>query len=309
MEIQRAVFPHLCLPMAPDLSINFPAVLQAWLMGLQSSLTDPRALFWWPTLLTAVVGAGLAAWMGWRVTRGGWFAFMRQLPVDVSCYLGYTLTQALVGKFLFWATAGGAMAVFLVFGVPGRIAVNPAWGERLAVAGMVFVMGDLFLYWSHRLFHHFRALWWFHKLHHNPPVLTPITAFRFWPPEAAVHFAAYNLGEGLALGLASYAFGMQITAYTWLGINVFLVAWYLGFSHLRHSHVALAYPRWLSHVLVSPHMHQAHHSVDPQHHHRNFGTALALWDWLFHTLYIPAREERFRFGVAREEPAPQGTPA
>lgn len=31
-------------------------------------------------------------------------------------------------------------------------------------------------------------------------MLTPLTAFRFWPPEAFVHFAAFNLGSGLALG-------------------------------------------------------------------------------------------------------------
>ena len=297
------------MPVTPDFSIDIAAVMQAWLAGLRASVTDPKALLWWPTVLTALVGVGLASWAGWRANRGGWQAFIRELPTDISCYLGYTFTQALIGKFLFWGTAGGAMAVFLVGGVPGRVAINPAWGERLAVAALVFVTADFFLYWSHRLFHHFRALWRLHSLHHNARALTPITAFRFWPPEIAVHLAAYSLGEGVALGLASYIFGMQITSLTWLGLNVFLVTWFLAFSHLRHSHVALAYPRWLSHVFVSPHMHQAHHSIDPKHHHGNYGTALAVWDWMFGTLYIPARDERFQFGVAPEETSDFGSAA
>ena len=291
------------MPIKPDFSIDFAAVFQSWLAGLQAFFTNPAALFWWPTVVTALAGVALAAWAGWRTTSGGWNAFLRELPMDISCYLGYTFTQAIMVKFLFWGTAGGVMAVFLIGGVPGRISIDAPWGERLVVALMVFVFADFFLYWSHRLFHGFRALWWFHSLHHNPPVLTPITAFRFWPPEAAVHLFAFSLGEGIALGLASYLFGMQIKPLTWLGLNVFLVTWFLAFSHLRHSHVALAYPRWLSHVFVSPHMHQAHHSIDPKHHHGNYGTALAVWDWMFGTLYIPPKTERFQFGITPQKSA------
>ena len=43
-------------------------------------------------------------------------------------------------------------------------------------------------------------------------MLTPITAFRFWPPEAFVHFVAFNFGQGLALGLANLAFGLKMRA-------------------------------------------------------------------------------------------------
>ena len=275
-----------------------------WFRGLAYSFTDPKALFWWPTVLVALAGVALQAVLNrapgpsWRERFAIWRgAALRELPKDLACYFAYTLTMVLSGKALFWATTGGASLVFLVGGVPSREAVGAHWGERLATAALVFVLTDFFLYWSHRLFHAVPALWRVHSLHHNPPVLTPITAFRFWPPEAFVHFLAFSFGQGLGLGVANLAFGLKIAPLTWLGVNVFLVAWYLAFSHLRHSHVALAYPRGLSHVLVSPHMHQAHHSVDPAHHHGNYGTALAVWDWLFGTLYVPRADERFRFGI------------
>lgn len=278
----------------------------AWLAALANTLWDARALFWWPTLATAALGVAIAVAAGSRNTPGAagtqrqpLRAFLRELPMDVSCYLGYTFTQVLLGGLLFWATVAGISLVFLVGGAP-RPAATPSFAEQMAVAALAFVLSDFCLYWSHRLFHWARPLWWFHSLHHNPPVLTPITAFRFWPPEAAVHFAAFNFGEGLALGIANLVFGANITPVSYLGVNALWLCWYLAFSHLRHSHIPLFYPRWLSHLLISPHMHQAHHSVDPRHHHRNFGTALALWDWAFGTLVIPDRKERFSFGVARD---------
>ena len=275
-----------------------------WFRGLAYSFTDPKALFWWPTVLVALAGVALHAALNrrpgpsLRERFGAWRgAALRELPKDVACYFAYTLTMALMDRALYLAIIGGASLVFLVTGMPSRESINAHWGERLAAAAIAFVCIDFFLYWSHRLFHALRVLWQLHALHHSPPVLTPITAFRFWPPEAVVHFLAFSFGQGIGLGLANLAFGLRIAPLTWLGVNVFLIAWYLAFSHLRHSHVALAYPRWLSHVLVSPHMHQAHHSVDPAHHHGNYGTALAIWDWLFGTLYVPRREERFRFGI------------
>ena len=41
-----------------------------------------------------------------------------------------------------------------------------------------------------------------------------------------------------------------------------------------------------------------HHSSNPKHFDRNFGASLSVWDWMFGTLYIPAKEpERLSFGV------------
>ncbi len=281
-------------------SIDPVTAFNAWLSSLTGTLTDARALFWWPTIATALLGIAIVMVAGNRhppdMPRKPLGTFLRELPMDLSCYLGYTFTQVLLGGLLFWATVAGISLVFLVGGPPKGVA-SPSFSEQMAVAALAFVLSDFCLYWSHRLFHWSRHLWWFHSLHHNPPVLTPITAFRFWPPEAVVHFAAFNFGEGVALGIANLAFGTNMTPVTYLGVNVFWLTWYLAFSHLRHSHFALTYPRSLSHLLISPHMHQLHHSVDPRHHHSNFGTALALWDWMFGTLTIPERNERFKFGV------------
>jgi len=231
------------------------------------------------------------------------------MPVDVLCLLGYTYTQVLMAPLLIAVGLSGTWLV-LSLGAPAISIQLEGFAADLTVAALAFVMADFCLYWSHRLFHAVRPLWALHVLHHRPPVLTPITAFRFWPPEVACHLLAFNLGEGIAFGIGALFFGVHVTPVKYAGVNVFLIAWYLAFSHLRHSHFALYFPAWLSRILVSPHMHQAHHSTDPSQHNRNFGTALAIWDWLFRTLYVPHKNERFRFGVSEEQvvPATQAVP-
>jgi sterol desaturase/sphingolipid hydroxylase (fatty acid hydroxylase superfamily) len=280
-----------------------------WLASLAGILTEPGSPFWWPTLIAAVIGFAIAA----LATGGNWRAarrealprtsarFWRQMTVD----LGFMVVNAAIPFFaapvLFLVSGAGATLGYLLmlpfFGAPdtGTRIEAPA---LMALAGFVaFAFGDFALYWTHRVFHRFSLLWRAHRLHHEPEFLTPITAFRFWPQEQIVHmsFAAFLGGAGF--GLIATMMGAKVDPLTLLGVNIFTLAWNLAFSHLRHSHVALPFPRWLSHVLVSPHMHQVHHSVEDRHHDRNFATVFALWDWMFGTLYIPHPQERFRFGL------------
>jgi len=44
-------------------------------------------------------------------------------------------------------------------------------------------------------------------------------------------------------------------------------------------------------LLVDNRYHRIHHSVQPEHHHKNFGAMTPLWDWLFGTLHMPKSSE------------------
>lgn len=289
--------------------------LHDWLRSLAGTLTDPVSPFWWPSLVVAALGgAALAALAGLRLgdMRRHFVperrrAYLRELPVDLACWLAGTSLPFLLGPLLLvlnWAgLVLGQLLMAPVFGLPAGDAPPPGLGMLALAAVLAFVGGDFMLYWSHRLFHRVPLLWRAHRLHHAPEVLTPLTAFRFWPQENAVHLSGNMLGQGFGIGLCMAVAGTQVPALTLLGVNAVAMLWGMAFAHLRHSHVPLGFPRALSYVLVSPHMHQAHHSADVAHHDRNFATALALWDWIFGTLYIPRREERFRFGLGAEAPA------
>ena len=54
-------------------------------------------------------------------------------------------------------------------------------------------------------------------------------------------------------------------------------------------------------MFLSPHYHQLHHSVDPNHYDRNFGQVLSIWDRLFGTLKVPGPNQDFAFGLIHSE--------
>lgn len=296
-----------------------------WLASLAGILTDPGSPFWWPTIIAALLGFAISAWVTGRSLREARAEALacvgpkmwRQLPVDLALMVVNAAIPFLLAPLFFLLSATGAVLGYLllqpIFGapVPGVRLDTPA---AMAFAALVaFMFGDFSLYWTHRLFHRFGFLWRAHRMHHAPEILTPITAFRFWPQEQVVHIGFAGFMNGFGVGLVATMLGASVSPLTLLGVNVFSLAWNLAFSHLRHSHVAMPFPRWLSYVLVSPHMHQVHHSVEERHHDRNFATVFALWDWMFGTLYLPDPRERFRFGLdappAPAAEAPGGMPA
>lgn len=281
----------------------------SWLASLPGILTDPSSPFWWPSLAIALFGIAIVAWatgIGWREARRealdcGGRRFWQQLPVDLGLMVVNSAIPFLAAPVLLTLSAVGATLGYVVM---SPIFGTPELGARLdqpvamvLAAFVSFALGDFALYWTHRIFHRYPFLWRAHRMHHSPEILTPLTAFRFWPQEQIVHMGGSALLNGFGLGLVATVFGARVSPITLLGVNAFSLVWNLAFANLRHSHVALPFPRWLSYILVSPHMHQVHHSVEERHHDRNFATVFALWDWMFGTLYIPAPRERFHFGL------------
>jgi hypothetical protein len=80
--------------------------------------------------------------------------------------------------------------------------------------------------------------------------------------------------------------------------NIILVFFIHAYVPLQHSHVWIAFTGVLGRIFVSPAHHQIHHSADQKHFNCNFGSCLALWDWMFGTLYVPGKgREKLTFGV------------
>ena len=68
-------------------------------------------------------------------------------------------------------------------------------------------------------------------------------------------------------------------------------------SNLRHSHIGIRYWPWLEYILISPAQHQLHHSIDISHHDKNFGAALAIWDYIFGSLHHSEEIEDLTLGI------------
>ena len=161
----------------------------------------------------------------------------------------------------------------------------------------LFIVDDYSRYWTHRALHRIPILWEFHKVHHSATTLTPLTVFRTHPLEAIVFSIRGALVQGTVVGIAFAVIGSNLNLLTILGANFLSVLFHAVGSNLRHSHIALRYPRWLELWLVSPAQHQLHHSVSEEHFDKNFGVAFACWD-LIHGTHHFSQAQRLTYGLS-----------
>ena len=177
----------------------------------------------------------------------------------------------------------------------------PAWTILTLATVLQLLAAELAYWFAHYCFHKIPALWEFHKVHHSAEVMTALTELRQHPVEIIVFMNWIGLATGIVFGVMTYAFGPGVRPFTLLNGNILTMAFLLTYGHLRHSHMWIAFTGIAGRILQSPAHHQLHHSADPAHFDKNLGFALALWDWVFGTLAIPAKtREPIVFGVGDE---------
>jgi sterol desaturase/sphingolipid hydroxylase (fatty acid hydroxylase superfamily) len=141
------------------------------------------------------------------------------------------------------------------------------------------------------------VLWELHKVHHSADFLNPLTAKRGHSLPLLYGGAMAAMITGPTAGVFMYVFGISLVEAVLLkavASKIFTV-WTL--DPLKHSHIPVSLG-WFDSFLISPHMHQIHHSKLQPHWDRNFGTNLSIFDWLFRTGYRPAKGEQAVFGIS-----------
>ncbi len=212
----------------------------------------------------AAVFAAMALWEWWaprrKLTAGRkprWPGNLGILAIDIVAVRLLVPTTA-VGVALVAAERGWGL--FPLIGLPYWAAV---------VAGVIAL--DLAIYLQHVVFHHVPWLWRLHRMHHADVDIDVTTGVRFHPIEILL-----SLGIKIAAMLA-----LGVPALAVLVFEVLLNAT----SMFNHSNVKLPprldrLARW---IVVTPQMHQVHHSVVRQETDSNFGFNLPWWDRLFGT--------------------------
>jgi sterol desaturase/sphingolipid hydroxylase (fatty acid hydroxylase superfamily) len=244
-----------------------------------------------------------------RRETGGVIAFLlpraiwthKSVRADLGLYL-FNRVLGVLGVFARFA-AVPAVAAWVASLVP-RTALDSAALSPLALALIVFVLTDFSNYWTHRLHHDTKALWPLHAVHHSASVLTPLTAYRQNPLSGMVSIALTTVIFGVIFGLMVGTFTPDLSIAEIAGANAFVVLTNMTVTNFLHSHIWISFGPKLEHVLISPVMHQVHHSIEPRHFNRNYGQALAIWDWMFGTLYVIREKEVVTFGLDDEADAP-----
>jgi sterol desaturase/sphingolipid hydroxylase (fatty acid hydroxylase superfamily) len=246
-----------------------------------------------------------------RRETGGVIAFLlpraiwthKSVRADLGLYL-FNRVLGVLGVFARFA-AVPAVAAWVASLVPRTALDSAALSPlALALALIVFVLTDFSNYWTHRLHHDTKALWPLHAVHHSASVLTPLTAYRQNPLSGMVSIALTTVIFGVIFGLMVGTFTPDLSIAEIAGANAFVVLTNMTVTNFLHSHIWISFGPKLEHVLISPAMHQVHHSIEPRHFNRNYGQALAIWDWMFGTLYVIREKEVVTFGLDDEADAP-----
>lgn len=154
----------------------------------------------------------------------------------------------------------------------------PFWAQLL----FFFVVHDLYIYWFHRWMHVNKYLWRLHEAHHSCEEVDWVAGSRSHPLEIMIN-QTIEFAPMVLLGAHP---ALPVTKATMDAL----------WGMFIHSNVG-ARLGWLNYVINGPEMHRWHHATNYKPPGMNYGTKLALWDWLFGTAYLP-----------REKPAAYGLP-
>lgn len=166
----------------------------------------------------------------------------------------------------------------------------------------LWLLGDFSRFFLHYLAHRIPFLWELHKVHHSAQVLNPFTLFRQHPLEMFLFHVRGTLVFAIVTGFFYFYFPTVLKPVEILGINAGRFIFLFAGANLRHSHVPITYGKFWEHIFISPLQHQIHHSIDKSDHHRNMGSHLAIWDWLFGTLKTARKEKtEYEFGIPSQQ--------
>lgn len=284
------------------------------LTDIVSALVGPDTRFHPLYILAAIVMAyGVyfvsrprTSFRQWLLPREVWAHESTRLDIKLFI-VGRVLS--LFGAFNQFAITN-AVAVFILTMMSGPAQAGHSANTVLA-GFLILIANDFGVYWVHRIHHETRTLWPFHSVHHSAEVMTPITVYRKHPVYDLISSWVRGIFYGLVQGIVLALFVGPLSVSTIIGVNAFYFFFNLLGSNLRHSHIWLSYGRVLEHIIISPAQHQIHHSRAVEHHDKNYGEVLAIWDWMFGTLYVPEKQEVLEFGLAdatgRPLPQPHNT--
>ena len=272
------------------------------ILSLFETLFGGAALRFWPIYIPS--GLLIAYYIYRRQGHQGGFLswlfpkgiyFHRSHWVDIQLFAVGRLLK-IFGIFQVIAVSS-TVAITLVgrFGMTEAQSLSP-----ILISAILLIAADFTVYWIHRIHHEQSVLWPFHAVHHSAEVMTPITVYRKHPVYDIFSHVFRGAFLGLIQGLLLMIFVNSIDLMLIVGINGFYFFFNMLTANFRHSHVWLSFGPFWERIFISPAQHQIHHSSELKHYNKNYGEVLAIWDWMFGTLYIPKGQETLRFGIGDE---------
>ena len=228
----------------------------------------------------------------------GWKS--RSNIIDIIMYVVSKLAGGLfaLGEIALTTAASLGIASVLAALFPAHVAGNITIPWIVGVALAMFLAMDFANYLTHYWQHKIGFLWELHKVHHSATFLTPLTTKRMHPLGDKLDRFVSGLLTAIPGGVAMHHFGLSVVEMLLLAATANRLGAILVLDALRHTHFPISFG-WANRVIMSPHMHQLHHSTKYEHWDKNLGNKLSIWDWMFGTACLPEKGEKLNFGIGR----------
>jgi sterol desaturase/sphingolipid hydroxylase (fatty acid hydroxylase superfamily) len=211
-----------------------------------------------------------------RIFRKGFFVDLVGYGLFQSYLLGLAI-NAIIRGLASWA------------GAPDGLHLVTGWPVALQVF-FFFLSHDFYIYWFHRWQHHSKYLFRIHEAHHSVPDVDWLAGTRSHSLEILIN-QTIEFAPIALLGAAPEVAIIKATLDAVWGMYI-------------HSNVGARSGR-LQLILNGPEMHRWHHARELADKNANFGTKLAIWDWIFGTAFLPATKPK-GYGLAAGDRYPEG---
>jgi sterol desaturase/sphingolipid hydroxylase (fatty acid hydroxylase superfamily) len=195
-------------------------------------------------------------------------------------FLWYTLIQSFFLKILIFDYIIAPSEVALGIDKTGYISHWPLW----AIVLFFVITHDFYIYWFHRFQHSNPWFWRTHEAHHSVENVDWLAGSRSHMVEIIINQTIEFLPIFFLLDVQTAAIVVPIKA-------LIDALW----GQFIHANIDVKLGK-LGYLINGPELHQWHHADHAEVYHANFSTKLALWDWMFGTIYKPGFKPR-RFGV------------
>jgi sterol desaturase/sphingolipid hydroxylase (fatty acid hydroxylase superfamily) len=208
---------------------------------------------------------------GQKIFREGFFNDIIMYSIVQSYVLGL-----IIFGFLNWIKANTDLYEYSIIGG------IPVWAQVV-----FFVLThDFYIYWFHRWQHNNKYLWRTHEAHHSPKTVDWLSGSRSHSFEILIN-QTVEFAPIILLGAAP-----EVAIYK----GMISAIW----GMFIHSNIDVRLGK-LQYFINGPEMHRWHHSDDGgREYQNNYGTKLAIWDWIFGTAFFPDPHERkpMRYGLS-----------
>jgi len=194
---------------------------------------------------------------GQRLFRKGWF----------TDFFWYTLFQSYILSFaifglIHWVDNSTGLSRLQI------VTHWPLWAQIL----LFLVSHDLYIYWFHRAQHRFPLLWRVHEAHHSVKDVD-------WVAGSRSHFLEIMINQTVEF-MPMILLGAPPEMVLIKGTIDAVWGMYI------HSNINVRSGP-LQYVINGPEMHRWHHSKEYTGYGFNYGTKLAIWDYVFGTAHRP----------------------